>query len=33
MLLAQRKDSWQLLDRAHKEGVKKGFNGLEHVPD
>jgi hypothetical protein len=33
MLLAQRKDSWQLLDRAHKEGEKKGFTELEDVPD
>jgi len=33
MLLAQRKDFWRLLDRAHKEGAKKGFTGLEDVPD
>jgi hypothetical protein len=33
MLLAQRKDFWQLLDRAHKEGEKKGFTLLEVVPD
>jgi prevent-host-death family protein len=33
MLLAQRKDFWQLLDRAHKEGEKKGFTRLEDVPD
>ncbi|MGH7811254.1 MAG: type II toxin-antitoxin system Phd/YefM family antitoxin [Candidatus Binatia bacterium] len=33
MLLAQRKDFWQLLDRAHKEGEKKGFTRLENVPD
>jgi prevent-host-death family protein len=25
MLLSQRKDFWQLLDRAHKEGEKKGL--------
>ena len=31
MLLAHRKDFWQLLDRAHKEGVKKGFTRLEDV--
>ena len=33
MLLAQRKDFWRLLDRAHKEGEKKGFTELEDVPD
>lgn len=33
MLLAQRKDFWQLLDRAHKEGEKKGFTPLEDLPD
>ena len=33
MLLAQRKDFWQLLDRAHKEGEKKGFTRLEDVPE
>ena len=33
MLLAQRKDFWQLLDRAHKEGEKKGFTRLEDLPD
>jgi prevent-host-death family protein len=33
MLLAQRKDFWQLLDRAHNEGEKKGFTRLEDVPD
>jgi len=32
-LLAQRKEFWRLLDRAHKEGVKKAFTGLEEVPD
>jgi prevent-host-death family protein len=33
LLLAQRKDFWQLLDRAHKEGEKKGFTKLEDLPD
>ena len=33
MLLAQRKDFWQLLDRTHKEGEKKGFTRLEDLPD
>jgi len=33
MLLAQRKDFWHLLDRTHKEGVKKGFTELEDVLD
>jgi len=33
MLLSQRKDFWQLLDRAHKEGEKKGFTKLEDLPD
>jgi prevent-host-death family protein len=33
MLLAQRKDFWQLLDRAHKEGEKKGFTKFEDLPD
>lgn len=33
ILLAQRKDFWQLLDRAHKEGKKKGFTPLEDLPD
>ncbi len=33
MLLAQRKDFWQLLDRAHKEREKKGFTALEDLPD
>ena len=32
MLLAQRMDFWELLDRAHKEG-EKGFTRLEDVPD
>jgi hypothetical protein len=29
---AQRKDFWQLLDRAHNEGEKKGFTRLEDLP-
>jgi prevent-host-death family protein len=33
MLLAQRKDFWQLLDRAHKEGEKKAFTKFEDLPD
>ena len=33
MLLAQRKDFWQLLDRAHKEGEKKGCTRLEDLSD
>ena len=33
MLLAQRKDFWELVDRAHKEGEKKGFTKLEDLPD
>ena len=28
MLLSQRKDFWQLLDRAHKEGEKKALPNL-----
>ena len=31
MLLAQRKDFWQLVDRAHKEGGRKGFTKLEDL--
>ena len=33
MLLVQRKDFWQLLDGAHKEGEKKGFTKFEDLPD
>ena len=33
MLLAQNKEFWRLMDRAHKEGEKKGFNKLEDLPD
>jgi prevent-host-death family protein len=32
LLLSQRKDFWQMLDRAHKEGEKKGFTKLEDLP-
>ena len=33
MLLAQQKDFWQMLDRAHKEGERKGFTKLEDIKD
>lgn len=33
LLLAQNKDFWQMFDRAHKEGEKKGFTKLEKIPD
>jgi len=33
MLLSQRKDFWELLERVHKEGKKKGFTRLEDRPD
>ena len=33
MLLAQRKDFWDMFDRAHKEGEKKGFTKLEDLKD
>ena len=33
MVLAQNKEFWQLMDRAHKEGEKKGFTKLEDLPD
>ena len=33
MLLTQRQDFWQMFDRAHKEGEKKGFAKLEDLPD
>ncbi len=33
LLLAQRKDFWQMVDRAHKEGEKKGFTKLEDLQD
>lgn len=32
LLLAQRKDFWQLFDRAHEEGEKKGFTKLDDLP-
>lgn len=32
MLLAQRKDFWQMFDRAHREGEKKGFTKLKDLP-
>jgi hypothetical protein len=31
--LAQNKEFWQLMDRAHKEGEKKGFTKLEDLAD
>ena len=33
MVLAQNKEFWRLMDRAHKEGEKKGFTKLEDLPD
>lgn len=33
MVLAQNKEFWRLMDRAHKEGEKKGFTKLEELPD
>jgi len=30
---AQRKDFWRLVDRAHKEGEKKGFTKLDDLPE
>ena len=33
MVLAQSEEFWQLLDRAHKEGERKGFTKLEDLPD
>jgi len=33
MLLSQRRDFWELLERAHKEGKKKGFTRLEDLPE
>ena len=33
LLLAQNRDFWRMFDRAHKEGVKKGFTRLDEVPD
>ncbi len=33
LLLSQRKDFWDLLDRAHKEGKRKGFTKARDLPD
>jgi prevent-host-death family protein len=33
MVLAQNKEFWRLMDRAHKEGVNKGFTKFEDLPD
>jgi len=33
LLLSQRKEFWQLLDRAHGEGKKKSFTKLSDLPD
>jgi prevent-host-death family protein len=33
MLLAQRKDFWQMFDRAHKEGERKGYTKLKDLPE
>ena len=33
LLLAQNKDFWRMVDRAHKEGERKGFTKLEKIPD
>ena len=32
LLLSQRKDFWQMFDRAHSEGDKKGFTKFEDLP-
>ncbi|MBI4600335.1 MAG: type II toxin-antitoxin system Phd/YefM family antitoxin [Planctomycetes bacterium] len=32
LLLAQRKDFWELFDRAHREGQVKGFTRLKDLP-
>jgi antitoxin (DNA-binding transcriptional repressor) of toxin-antitoxin stability system len=32
LLLSQRKEFWELLDRAHKEGQKKGFTKVADLP-
>jgi prevent-host-death family protein len=32
LLLAQRRDFWELFDRAHEEGEKKGFVKLKNLP-
>ena len=33
MVLSQNKEFWKLIDRAHKEGEKKGFTKLDDLPD
>lgn len=33
MVLAQNKEFWRLMDRAHTEGEKKGFTKLKDLPD
>ncbi len=33
LVLSQRIDFWEMFDRAHKEGEKKGFTKLEDLPD
>lgn len=33
LLLAQNKEFWQIFDRAHKEGERKGFTKLKELPD
>ena len=33
LLLSQCREFWELFDRAHKEGGKKGFTKLKDLPD
>jgi prevent-host-death family protein len=33
MLLAQRKDFWEIFDRAHREGEKRGFTKMKDLPE
>ncbi len=33
LLLSQRKDFWELFERAHREGQAKGFTKLKDLPD
>ena len=33
MVLAQNKEFWRLMDRAHKEGEKKGFTNIDDLSD
>jgi len=33
LLLAQRREFWELFDRAHAEGEAKGFTKLQDLPD